>query len=348
MNEPVSIIVLNYNGRKYLKDCISSVLAQSYRDFELIVFDNASTDGSVEFVKNNFNDSRIKIVESELNLGFANGSNTALKSCANDLVVLLNNDTNTEKEWLQSLVEAAKEHKTIASSFVITKGVPEKYYSSNGSVSYLMYNIMNVFENPEVEFYPNGCSLIFRKSETGEPFDGDYFYYAEDIYLGLKARFTGMKVKFARKSVVHHFGGGSASAGRQKTFYQERNRLLNLYSFFSISFIIKVLPYIFFSHSFKLLVSAFSKKYSFIGLLKAYFWFYVNIPAIAKKRHNLKKIKTVPENYVVKFMSSKIFNDESQVEKLVNRISYVYSRIVGIKPIEYYQKNKLPLQEKSF
>ncbi|MCI0715282.1 MAG: glycosyltransferase family 2 protein [Chlorobi bacterium] len=343
MTEPVSIIMLNYNGKQYLKDSISSVLSQSYKDFELIIFDNASTDGSVEFIKNSFNDSRIKIIESEINFGFAWGNNSALKNCPNDLIVLLNNDTKAEKEWLYHLIQVMNEPKTIGSSFVITEGVPEKYYISNGSVSYLMYNIMNVFENTEDEFYPNGCSIIFRKSEIREPFDNDYFYYSEDVYLGLKARFMGIKIKFVKKSVVHHYGGGSKSLNREKTFYQERNRLLNLYLFFSPGFIIRVLPYVAFNHNFKLLISFFSGKYSLIGLLKAYLWFYINIPTIIKKRKALKKFKTVKEKDVVKFISSKVFNDESLIEKTINRISYLYSRIAGIKPVEFYQKNKLPL-----
>jgi GT2 family glycosyltransferase len=219
MNEPVSIIILNYNGKQFLKDCLESVLTQSYPEFEIIFFDNNSADGSAAYVRENFTGSRIKIVESKINLGFAGGNNEALKHCANDLIVLLNNDTTAEKDWLRFLVEAVSNKNTIASSFVITEGIPEKYYDTNGSVSYLMYNIMNVFENPEDEFYPNGCSLIFRKSETGEPFDSDYFYYGEDVYLGLRARFTGMRVKFVKESIVHHFGGGSSSVTLKNSFY---------------------------------------------------------------------------------------------------------------------------------
>ena len=81
MNESVSIIILNYNGEKFLKECISSVLVQSYSEFELILFDNNSTDGSIKFIKENFHDKRLKIVESAVNLGFAAGNNEALKHC---------------------------------------------------------------------------------------------------------------------------------------------------------------------------------------------------------------------------------------------------------------------------
>lgn len=336
MNEQVSIIILNYNGKKFLRDCIGSVLAQSYNNFELILFDNSSTDGSAEFVKENFSDSRIKIIQSEKNLGFAGGNNEALKHCSNDIIVLLNNDTKTDKHWLGELVKAIEGGNIIASSFVITEGIPEEYYKTNGSVSYLMYNIMNVFPDINDEFYPNGCSAIFRKSETGGPFDSDYFFYGEDVYLGLKARFSGKKIKFVKRSVVHHKGSGTETPGEFKTFCAERNRLLNLYLFFSFGFIFRMIPYITFNHTSKIIISLFSKKYSFTGLLKAYFWFYFNIPLILKKRKELKMAKTADEKEVIKYISSKILNDGSTAANLLNKISYFYSRLTGIKPVEYY------------
>lgn len=335
MNEPVSIIILNYNGRQFLKNCFDSVLNQSYKDFEIIFFDNNSTDGSAEFVKNNYKNEKITIAESGKNLGFAEGNNKAINHAKNDLVVLLNNDTVCEKDWLKFLVEAVKEKNTVASSFVITKGVNQKYYESNGSVSYGMYNIMNIFNNIEDEFYPNGCSLIFRKSQIGLPFDSDYFYYSEDLYLGLKARFLGMNVKFVKDSVVHHFGGGASSANMMRTFYQERNRWLNLYSFFSPWFIIRLLPVISLLKTAKLFQALFSNKYSFTGVLKAYLWFYFHIPTIIKKRKALRQFKKVSEKDVIKFMTSKLLNEESTLSKIINRLSCFYSRSLGIKTVEY-------------
>ncbi|RPI17930.1 MAG: glycosyltransferase family 2 protein [Ignavibacteriae bacterium] len=337
MSKSVSIIILNFNGKRFLKDCLTSVLSQSYDEFEIILFDNNSTDESIKYVTENFADTRVKIVESSENLGFAGGNNEAVKYCRNDLVVLLNNDTKVEKEWLAKLVNAVNEKNTIASSFVITEGIDKKYFETNGSVSYMMYNVMNIFPNINDVFYPNGCSMIFRKSEIGIPFDSDYFYYSEDLWLGLKARFTGMKVKFVKDSIVHHYGGGGNSSNAQRTFYQERNRLLNLYTFFSIPFIIKVCPYITFIKTAKLFLSIFSSKYSFTGLIKAYLWFYFHIPTVLRKRKALKTNKEVNENELIKYMTSKIVNNEGKLNKFINSFSYFYSRIVGIKPFEYYQ-----------
>ncbi|NOS83668.1 MAG: glycosyltransferase family 2 protein [Ignavibacteria bacterium] len=343
MNEAVSIIILNYNGRQYLNDCLGSVLKQSYNNFEVILFDNNSTDDSINYVKNNIADSRIKLISSEKNLGFAGGNNEALKHCSNDIIVLLNNDTVVENNWLANLAEAVKEGNTVASSFVITEGIPEKYYKTNGSVSYLMYNIMNIFPDITDEFYPNGCSMIFRKSELGIPFDDDYFFYGEDVYLGLKARFKGMKIKFVKSSLVHHKGTGSVTANSFRTFCQERNRFLNLYLFFSFGFILRILPYITFNHTLKTLLSVFSKKHSTTGILKAYLWFYFHIPLIIKKRKELAPIKQVNEKEIIKYISCKVVNDGSAFAAILNHISYIYSRLMGIKPVEYYLKNKLPI-----
>ncbi|HRF64835.1 MAG TPA: glycosyltransferase family 2 protein [Ignavibacteria bacterium] len=342
MNEQVSIIILNFNGRQFLKDCISSVLNQEYSNFELVLFDNNSTDGSCEFVRETFADNRIKIVRSEKNLGFAGGNNEALKHCSGDLIVLLNNDTITRAGWLESLVNAMKDGNTVASSFVVTEGIPAKYYETNGSVSYVMYNIMNIFPEIEDEFYPNGCSAIFRKSETGIPFDSDYFFYGEDVFLGLKARFMGMKIRFVRESVVDHKGSSSESANAFRTFCRERNRFLNLYTFFSIGFILKMIPYITLNHTLRTIQSLVSKNISFPGVVKAYFWFYLNIPAIIKKRKSLRSFKKLDEKEVIKYISSKVVNPDSTLASVLNPLSYFYSRLVGIKPVEYYLRNNIP------
>lgn len=338
MDEPVSIIILNFNGKQYLQNCISSVLNQSYQNFEIILFDNGSSDGSTEFVRTAFFDSRINIKESKTNLGFAGGNNEAVKHTKNDLTVLLNNDTIVDKNWLKFLIDAIEEKNIVASSFVETEGVNPKYYESNGSVSFGMYNVMNIFDNIEDEFYPNGCSVIFRKSEIPVPFDPDYFYYSEDLYLGLKARFSGMKIKFVKESKVKHFGGRASTPNKTKTFYRERNRWLNLYTFFSVWFIFRIFPIISLVKTAKLFQSVFSSKYSFPGIVKSYFWFWLHISVILRKRKELKASRRVPEQQVIRYMTSRLLNHESAAGKIINMLSYMYCRLTGIKTIEYFNR----------
>jgi len=136
----VSIIVLNYNGRDYLNDCLNSLLCQSYQDFEIILFDNSSSDNSAEFVHDNFSNDKIKIISSDTNLGFAGGNNAALKHAKGELIVLLNNDTVTDKEWLSELVNGLNytADTGMVQSLVITEGIPLKYYEACSLMSTLL------------------------------------------------------------------------------------------------------------------------------------------------------------------------------------------------------------------
>jgi hypothetical protein len=90
----------------------------------------------------------------------------------------------------------------------------------------------------------------------------------------------------------------------------------------------------------KFIYSIFSEKYSISGIVKAYLWFYINIPLVLTKRKVLLGFKTVDEKDIIKYISCKVLNDGSMLASIVNTISYIYSRLVGIKPVEYYQKNR--------
>ncbi|MCG2737608.1 MAG: glycosyltransferase family 2 protein, partial [Candidatus Methanoperedenaceae archaeon] len=88
---PVSVIIVNFNGKHYLKNCLSSLSAQSYPAIEVIFVDNGSGDGSVEYVRKEF--PSVRIIESKKNLGFAKGNNLGIREARGELIATLNNDT---------------------------------------------------------------------------------------------------------------------------------------------------------------------------------------------------------------------------------------------------------------
>ena len=96
----VSVIIVNWNGKKQIKKCLDSILLQTYRNFVIIFVDNASTDYSIEFVKNHYKDNRIKIIKSDKNLGFAGANNLGIKNSRGELILLLNNNTWIENNFL--------------------------------------------------------------------------------------------------------------------------------------------------------------------------------------------------------------------------------------------------------
>ena len=349
MKKQISIIILNYNGRDFLEECLDSVLGQTFNDFEIIFVDNGSTDDSIDFVKKQYSDQRIKIIQSDKNLGFAGGNNLGLKSTKDEFIVLLNNDTVVDKDWLKYLYELiiSDEMIGIVQSLVITEGILSKYYKKNGTVNLLGHNIMEVFDiGPDgigEIFQATGCSLITRKSlldEIGGLFLDEYFAYAEDTFLCFKVRFFEKKIMHTSKSLVHH--KGNATFKKQKPsslyFYQERNRLLNFLLFFSKPILIKYIPYLIFNFFMKLFASLFVTKYSARGLIKAYFWLTTHYKWIKEQRHKLNKLKTVDDYDVLKYLSGKIFNGDNFLEKLINCFSLLYCKLTGICVIENIKK----------
>lgn len=341
----VSIIILNYNGKEFLTDCLNSVLSQSYQDFEVIVYDNCSSDGSVDFLKSNFAYNKIKIIAAEINSGFAGGNNEAFKYAIGDFIVLLNNDTIVETEWLSELVKcvSASDEIGMAQSLVLTEGIPLKYYEKNGTANIFGHNIMEVFNignNGIGEiFQVNGCSLIIKREVLnliGGLFLNEYFAYAEDTFLSFKVKFAGYNIIHNSKSVVHHIGSATMKKYKNTfvTFYQERNRLLNFLIVFSDSFRRKYYPLLLFNLLLKLTYSVFYRKYSFKGILKAHFWLLNNSNWVENERNNLKIIKRVKEDCVLKYISGKIANGDNFFEIVANKMLLFYLKLVNIKVIE--------------
>lgn len=107
-NEKISVITLSFNGKKYLKSLFESLRRQTYENFETVMIDNASTDGSADFVKKNFPE--VKIVKNKKNIGFAGGNDSALPFCDGKYIALINNDMVADKDWLQRMHGALKEN----------------------------------------------------------------------------------------------------------------------------------------------------------------------------------------------------------------------------------------------
>ncbi len=320
-------------------------MSQSFTDFEIIFVDNNSDDGSVEYLKKNYHSDKIKIFVSGRNLGFAGGNNYGYKHCKGEYIVLLNNDTVADRDWLKELIVciSSDENTGMAQSLVLTDGIPLKYYEKNGTVNLLGHNIMEVFEIDNKGygeiFLASGCSLIIRKSLAGELnglFLDEYFAYSEDTFLCFKVKFRGLKIVHTSRSKVNHRGGGTSENKKASFlyFYQERNRLLNFLLLFSNGFILKYIPYMIFNFIMKLTASVLSPKYSASQLVKAYWWLLMNIKWIREQRAELKKIKIVNDDYVLGYLSGRIFNGDNIFERTVNSFSILYCRLAGIKIME--------------
>jgi hypothetical protein len=337
MRPLVSVVIVNFNGAGVLRACLRSVFAQGYAPFEVILVDNGSNDGAVEGACSEF--PIVKILRNGTNKGFAEGSNIGVAASKGNMVVLLNNDTVVESGWLEGLVEAVTPSTVaVASSLILTEGIPARYYERNGSINLLGHNIMRKYERPESIFFAGGASLIFKKDLLGIPFDPDYFAYAEDVYLSLRARRMGYDVRHTNKSVVRH--RGSITTKRQTGAFigmlQERNRLLNTFLFFSLSTILKAMPLIILSAITKIAVSIYGRRYSLAGILHAYWWLIAHPATIDHKRRKLRAEFAVDEREVIRRMTADLTNGESAAGRLTNHVARGYFKLVGLHTLESF------------
>lgn len=326
----VSIVIVNYNGRDFLRKCLSSVLHQSYRPIEVIVVDNGSTDGSKEAVRNEY--PGVTIIANSDNRGFAEANNQGTEKATGETVVLLNNDTEVRDGWIQGLLRLLALPDTgLVTSKVITDGVPPEYYEMNGTINYLGYNIMRHFTDTSKVFFGGGASLAFRKRDVDVPFPSEYFLYHEDVYLSWRMRLRGFQVRMAQDSIVDH--RGSASTNRESaplvTFYQERNRLLNSLLFYSSRTLFFLTPYLLLDAIAKLLLSIVGKRKSFAGIVRGYLWILTHRSWVTAMRRSIQQERVIQDADILLLMSSKVLEGDGFASRAANRLSHLYATVTG-------------------
>ena len=234
----VAIIIVNYNGRKYLKDCLTSLLALDYPQdlFQIIFVDNASTDDSLAYVKSSF--PQVKIITSQENLGFAAGNNLAMEKVLAqnfDYLLLINQDTVSQPDFLNKLVKVAEGDKKIAAVQPRLMLHPEKdkINSLGNAIHYLGFGFSlggyQPFKGdlkPLEVAYASGAALLIKSEVLKQIalFDPDFFMYHEDLDLGWRMRMAGYKIMVVPDAVVYHKYEFSRSI--RKYYYMERNRYI--------------------------------------------------------------------------------------------------------------------------
>jgi GT2 family glycosyltransferase len=328
----VSIVLVNYNGRDFLEPCLHSLLDQTYQPIEIILVDNGSTDGSVEFVQTRF--PSVRIVESERNLGFAEGNNAGFAQANGEYVALLNNDTVVEENWLSTLVDRIRNGDlALVCSQVITDGVPGEFYSMNGTLNYLGHNIMRHFRDLTQVFYASAASLLVRRDIVNELFPDEYFLYQEDVYLSWKLRLLGHRIAMVPESRVHHRGSQSTKRETRELvgYYQERNRILNCLIFYQMSTLLRLVPYFVFDLVAKLAMALVGRGKPLKAIVRAHTWPITHAGWVRDQRRDIQTTRTRPDRSVLSLMSEKVLDSQSFLSCVPNGISSAYASVVRLK-----------------
>lgn len=222
----VSIVIPNYNGIKFIKNCLLSLEKQTEEEFDIIVIDNASIDGSIELIKQEF--PSVQLVELDKNYGFCKAVNEGIKRSKTEYVILLNNDTVAKESFVEELVRAMEQSNQIFSCSAKMLQLYDKELIDDAGDFYcaLGWAFARGKSKPATEFNENSqifaaCAgaAIYRRDvfEQIGYFDEAHFAYLEDIDIGYRARIYGYKNLYAAKALVYHAGSG-VSGSRYNEF----------------------------------------------------------------------------------------------------------------------------------
>ncbi|CAM1339769.1 glycosyltransferase family 2 protein [Tenacibaculum aestuarii] len=303
-----AIVILNWNGKKLLKQFLPSVVNFSSEEAEVYVADNASTDDSIALIKQHF--PTVKIVQNSENGGYAKGYNDALQHIDADVYCLVNSDIEVTSNWLTPIIDTFEKEPNTAiiqpkildfkdktkfeyagagGGFIDAFGYP---YCRGRLFSYLETDNGQFNDTTEI-FWASGACFFIRSKVFHQlnGFDEDFFAHQEEIDLCWRAKNSGHIIKYAGTSTVYHVGGATLdSLNPRKTFLNFRNSLLNLVKNLPL---FKLLPIIFFRlvldglAGVKFLLEG--KPKHLFAILKAHFSFYAHLPTFLKKRKKLPK-----------------------------------------------------------
>lgn len=315
-NSLVSVIIVNFNGAKDLRACLSSLMKITYNNYEVIIVDNGSTDTSEkiaeEFKKKN---EKIKVIfaKNKKNLGFAEGNNIGLKHSKGGLILLLNNDTIVTRNFLTLLVKEIKQNKKIGiiqpkvifyktnklqsgSAFLTNMGL--LYYEGFGRNPNL-----RIFNKKKNIFSANGACILIKREvikKTGL-FDNDFFAYYEETDFCHRVLIAGYDILYLPTSKIYHKGGQTSKkiAEPYIFFHSYKNRLAsliknfetyNMIRFLTINILTYLLLIIYYLVCFKPRMAE--------SVVKALLWNAKNLHATMHKRFFIqKKIRQVSDSY---------------------------------------------------
>jgi len=242
----VAIVILNWNGKKFLEQFLPSVVASTYENFTIIVADNASTDDSISFLKTHY--PQVSIIQHTENGGYAKGYNAALNQVDSEYYVLLNSDVEVTPGWIEPVIAVMEKDSTVAACQPKLLSYHDKTKfeyagASGGWLDNFGYPFMRgrIFDICETDngqyddatecFWASGAALFVKADAYKKTGGLDEFFFAhqEEIDLCWRMQLAGYKIMVQPASIVYHVGGGTLPKGnKRKTFLNFRNNLIML------------------------------------------------------------------------------------------------------------------------
>ncbi len=334
-NPLVSVIVLNYNAGELLLNCIESIKKSAYKNLEIIVVDNISTDKSQETCKEKYPD--VKLIQNNENFGYCEGNNIGIREAKGDYIIILNPDTIVEYNWVEELISAYNKFGEGLYQPKILSLEKTQILQSTG-------NMLHIFgfgfardkgKNDNLEKntiekigYASGTCLFTSKKVLKQVglLDPFLFLYHDDLDLGWRAAQIGISSYYVPNSVIYHVESYALKWNARKFYWLERNRKYCILTHYSKKTYSKILPSLMLVDFF---VWIFYLSKGFLGSkIKAEIDILRNKKHIEKKYQELESRKTMPDEELIKQFPDEIFVPLNVSEDSLNkRFNSVLSRL---------------------
>ncbi len=315
-----AVVILNWNGRKFLERFLPSVIKYSRADAEIIIADNASTDDSIQFLKDNY--PQLRIIINAANGGFSKGYNDALFQVDAEYYILLNSDIEVTENWIKPIISLMDSDHNIAvcQPKLLSYSEKEKFEyagAAGGFIDKYGYPFCRgrLFQSLEIDdgqyndtceiFWASGAAMFVR-AELYHKFgglDNDFFAHMEEIDFCWRMKNEGYKIMYCSESVVFHVGGGTLPKNNsKKTYLNFRNNFYLLYKNLPLNklFIVFTIRLLLdFVAAIKFLTEGGFND--LLAVIKAHFSFYASLRRNYKKRNSInhKEVSEIYKNNIV-------------------------------------------------
>ena len=321
-----SIIVVNFNGQKYILNCLKSIFKNNYPNYEIIVVDNNSTDGSIEAIWENYKSKKnLQVLNLKKNFGPAYARNQGVKKARGEYLGFLDNDTFVHPDWIKNAIpEFEKNQKLgIVQCKLLLANEKNKidyvgeFLGQNGFLIQIAKGgdeDKGQFEQKMPIMAAKSAGMFIRKKVFDQigGFDGDYFIYVEETDLGWRSWLAGYETLLIPKSIVYHESGTSTVIlGKSRTdfnskFHGTKNYILTLFKnlgTFNLWRILSVHIFLWIGLAWFMLLLG--KRKQFLWIHQGIFWNVLNFRKNLKKRNIIQKRRVVSDRILFKTIMKK-------------------------------------------
>ncbi|MDD4353352.1 MAG: glycosyltransferase family 2 protein [Candidatus Nanoarchaeia archaeon] len=320
----ISIIIVNWNGKRFLKDCFDSLVKQEYKNIEIIFVDNASSDDSVNFVKKNYSKKlNLKIIKNKENYGFAKANNIGAKIAKGEFLLLLNNDTKVPKNTLDIIMKEYPKLENPGAVGCILKNFDGSSQNKGFEIDQVGYPVgiaeekMGSKKHKKI-FYPTGAFFFIKKEKYLKlrGLDENYFMYMEEVDLCWRLLLNGYNNYALTKCFIYHYGGGTSKFSYNQNnlvtnklilYQREKNTLNMLIKNYSTINLIKYIPLYLIINCAEILywLLKFSPSISWI-YVKSWIWNISKLKNTLHKRKIIQKKRAVSDKKIKKLQIKSI------------------------------------------